>query len=207
MPHIINALKMLDDTNIHAVLEASASLVSKNKQEMIEFVAEGLQDQAVTPTSYYNEACWVLEQCLITYLHSPNHSKWHFEYSDFDCQLAVNGELVDIATINPETAKELRKQMQMLKFKVHDWVFCPDIGKSYYSLEDSGDENYPLAIFETDANHNKISLLARFTEDGKSQASDVLPKIFFATEENWAKLQNLYGAWFVKPYGPPRCPF
>lgn len=74
-------------------------------------------------------------------------------------------------------------------FKEGDEVYSPYVGNGLYRLVPHVSDTYPLKI-------NYGVNFGTFTKRGLRSASDNLPAIFLATEENRLALETLYGVSF-----------
>lgn len=83
--------------------------------------------------------------------------------------------------------------MRKDEFKAGDLVYYPSVSTQVFLLEyyrDSGCGTYPLCIkFDKDVSEP-------FTEEGLRYPTNVMPKLFHATLENQALLEQLYGMKF-----------
>ena len=79
----------------------------------------------------------------------------------------------------------------MNTFKNGDKVYMPKISVKVFTIEDIGNDTYPL-----------ISYGQSFTSCGRQCTSDTTPSLVHATQENKDLLEKLYGVEFDNP--PPR---
>lgn len=80
----------------------------------------------------------------------------------------------------------------MNKFKIGDKVYHPAKTTEVLTIRRNSYSSYPIRTNDES-----------FTLDGRRLKSDVLPSIFHATPEMWAKLEALFEAEFEKPHVKP----
>ena len=88
----------------------------------------------------------------------------------------------------------------MSNFKAYDLVYYPTMGTQVFQLDECrGRDCLPICI-RLDGDEGDF---VAFTSTGFVHSTDQLPKIFHATEDNHALLEELYGKEFQKPPTKP----